>query len=67
MDRDCLETPFLVQGFIVETLDDIDLLAQYCEHVWVDQTISGRAAIRSSSDNAASRLAMMADHRFRQM
>ena len=37
LDRDWLETPFLVQGFMVETLDDIDVVAEYCEHVWVDE------------------------------
>lgn len=36
LDRDWLETPFLVQGFMVETLDDIDVVAEYCEHVWID-------------------------------
>ncbi len=36
LDRPWLETPFLMQGFMVENLDDIDILAEYCEHVWVD-------------------------------
>ncbi len=36
LDRDWLETPFLIQGFLVETLDDIDIVAEYCEHVWID-------------------------------
>ncbi len=36
LDRDWLDTPFLVQGFIVESLDDIDVIAEYCEHVWID-------------------------------
>jgi len=36
LDCDWLETPFLVQGFLVETLDDIDVIAEYSEHVWVD-------------------------------
>lgn len=37
LDRDWLETPFLMQGFRVETLEDIELVAQYSEHVWVDE------------------------------
>ncbi len=36
LDRDWLETPFLMQGFLIETLDDIDILAELCEHVWID-------------------------------
>ncbi len=36
LDRPWLETPFLMQGFVVETLDDIDTIAEYSEHVWVD-------------------------------
>lgn len=37
LDRDWMETPFLMQGFVVETLEDIDLVAQYSEYVWVDK------------------------------
>ena len=36
LDRPWLETPFLMQGFVVETLDDIDTIAEYSQHVWVD-------------------------------
>ncbi len=36
LDRPWLETPFLMQGFIVESLDDIDTITQYSEHVWID-------------------------------
>lgn len=36
LDRDWIGTPFLLQGFLVQTQDDIDLLAQYCTHVFVD-------------------------------
>lgn len=36
LDREWLETPFLMQGFIVENLDDIDTVAEYCEYVWID-------------------------------
>jgi len=40
LDRDWLETPFLMQGFVVETLEDIDLVAQYSQHVWVDSVVT---------------------------
>lgn len=36
LDRDWLDSPFLMQGFLVETLDDIEILADMCEHVWID-------------------------------
>lgn len=37
LDRDWMDTPFLMQGFVVETLEDIDLVGQYSEYVWVDK------------------------------
>lgn len=36
LDRPWLETPFLMQGFVVETVEDIDAIAEYSQHVWVD-------------------------------
>lgn len=36
LDRDWLETPFLLQGFVVETDEDIATVAQYASYVWVD-------------------------------
>lgn len=36
LDRDWLDTPFLMQGFLVEDREDIDIVAEFCEHVWVD-------------------------------
>lgn len=36
LDRDWLDTPFLMQGFLVETPEDIDSVAEFSEYVWVD-------------------------------
>jgi putative nucleotidyltransferase with HDIG domain len=36
LDRPWLETPFLMQGFIIESLSDIDTVAEYSQHVWID-------------------------------
>jgi len=36
LDRPWLETPFLVQGFMIETEDDIDVVSEYCQRVWID-------------------------------
>ncbi len=41
LDRDWLDTPFLMQGFMVETLEHIDILVEYCKHVWVDAVEDG--------------------------
>lgn len=36
LDRDWLGTPFLMQGFVIESRQDVDTVAEYCEHVWID-------------------------------
>ncbi|MDO6747012.1 HD-GYP domain-containing protein [Gilvimarinus sp. 1_MG-2023] len=36
LDRDWLDTPFLMQGFLLESQGDIETVAEYCQHVWVD-------------------------------
>lgn len=36
LDRPWLETPFLMQGFLIETMEDIAAVAEYSEHVWID-------------------------------
>ncbi len=37
LDCDWLDTPFLMQGFMVESEDHLDLIAEYCSTVWVDK------------------------------
>lgn len=37
LDRPWLETPFLFQGFYIETADDIKELGKFCDHVFVDR------------------------------
>lgn len=36
LDRDWLDTPFLLQGFRVERMEDIETVCEFCEHVWID-------------------------------
>lgn len=36
LDRPWLETPFLMQGFLIESIEDIAAVAEYSEHVWID-------------------------------
>jgi len=40
LDRPWLETPFLFQGFPITTTTDIEKLKQYCDFVYVDQSLS---------------------------
>lgn len=37
LDREWLDTPFLLQGFLVETEEDIDVVAEYCKYIWIDE------------------------------
>ena len=36
LDRPWLDTPFLIQGFVIKDDDEISLLKKYCEHVFID-------------------------------
>ena len=36
LDRPWLDTPFLIQGFLLEDDHDIQTLQQLCHHVYVD-------------------------------
>ena len=40
LDRPWLDTPFMIQGFCVETADEIERVRSYCEYVFVDVTKS---------------------------
>ncbi len=40
LDRDWLDTPFLIQGFHIEEEEDIDVISEYCEYVYVDDELS---------------------------
>ena len=46
LDRPWLETPFLIQGFVIESQEDIDRLRKYCQYVYVDKIRSQRAMAR---------------------
>jgi len=36
LDRPWLETPFLVQGFLIESLDHIVLVQEFCDYVYIN-------------------------------
>jgi HD-GYP domain-containing protein (c-di-GMP phosphodiesterase class II) len=40
LDRPWLETPFLVQGFYVKNRNDIDIISNICDYVFVDTAVT---------------------------
>ena len=53
LDRDWLDTPFIMQGFVIEDLEDIDIVAEYCDYVWVDSDQKSRGPLHSSNIGTA--------------
>ncbi len=43
LDRPWLDTPFLLQGFLLDSDTDVEALRQYCRYVWVDLKFSDEA------------------------
>lgn len=44
LDRPWIDTPFLFQGFLIESQDEIDTLKQYCQFVFIDTIVSTEKA-----------------------
>lgn len=42
LDRPWLETPFLVQGFVIKSLQELDIINELCNHVFID---TGRSRV----------------------
>jgi HD-GYP domain-containing protein (c-di-GMP phosphodiesterase class II) len=53
LDRPWLETPFLIQGFVLENQEHIDRVRQYCEFVYIDKVRSITSVGRSRLHSAA--------------
>jgi len=45
LDRPWLDTPFLVQGFVIRTAQELEVLTELCEYVYID---SGRSILHKS-------------------
>src|SRR5690606_2584681 len=43
LDRPWLDTPFLLQGFIIDSQVELDTLRKYCEYVYIDLELSSPA------------------------
>ncbi len=54
LDRDWLDTPFLMQGFTIADHDDVRVVSQYCEHVWIDTDLTPASALSSNEGTAKS-------------
>ena len=54
LDRDWLETPFLLQGFILENDAQITTLTKYCAHVFIDVYKSGKYKQKTNASAATS-------------
>jgi HD-GYP domain-containing protein (c-di-GMP phosphodiesterase class II) len=54
LDRPWLDTPFLIQGFLLEDDRDVETLQQLCHHVYVDPTRSTVAVPRRPSTEPGS-------------
>ena len=36
LDRPWIDTPFLLEGFLIQSEEDLSLLNQYCKYVYID-------------------------------
>jgi len=55
LDRDWLDTPFMMQGFYIEDREDIDIIQEFCEHVWIESEFESKGSKYSSNVGTASR------------
>ena len=47
LDRPWLDTPFLLQGFVIDREDEIATLRAHCVHVYIDVALSDPGAVRA--------------------
>lgn len=63
LDRPWLDTPYLLQGFLIQSKEDIEEVGRYCEHVFIDplkaqyagQTSRLAASLDNDADHAVQR------------
>ena len=54
LDRPWLETPFLMQGFLIKNEDDITQLQKFCQHVFIDEQLSKEPIEKRENMDSAS-------------
>lgn len=57
LDRPWLDSPFLIQGFYIKDIKDIDTVCEICEYVFVDKLVD-RNQLNSSLPGASSAVMM---------
>lgn len=50
LDRDWLDTPFILQGFSIEDREDIEIVQEFCEYVWVESEFDARKGPSKSAN-----------------
>ena len=60
LDRPWIDTPFLLQGFIIESQEQIQQLQHYCKFVYIDRHRSVGAAYQAREENVTERQRLMA-------
>ena len=55
LDRDWLDTPFILQGFSIQDREDIEIVQEFCEYVWVESEFESKRPESSSNVGTASR------------
>ena len=56
LDRPWLETPFLMQGFLIKSQDDISQLQKFCQYVYVDEKLSKTSSYDSGGGSASDKV-----------
>lgn len=56
LDRPWLETPFLMQGFLIKNEDDIGQLKKFCQHVYIDEELSKEPLSKLNADSASDKV-----------
>lgn len=53
LDRPWIDTPFQLQGFIIDSQEQVELLQQHCKFVYIDRQRSVGAAYRAREEETA--------------
>lgn len=68
LDKDWLDTPFLMQGFMIEDPEDVDIVSEYCDYVWVESSQQrplndhGGAGTASRGSNYTHKVSIQEEH-----
>ena len=66
LDRDWLDTPFMMQGFLLKTQEDVDIVASLCEFVFVDPDRKAKLSAQESYVGGSATQAFLASQAYEQ-